>query len=918
MRCQAVDTSRENRIMPRFNMRRNLRALAALVLTMTATALAAERWSDDFRTTDQLHALVNVAPRRAFPRIPTRPDVRLNAADPTKFMSSDGSQPLGHGWFPVIRRLHDGTLLCAHREGVEHGMAQKEARAVVERSTDGGRTWSEPTVILQRPGWAISVMQIEQLGDGSIWANLRMLELGKSWAAAVMRSTDGGDTWAQVSDKGGYIACEMSNGELLWLIGGPPDAAPEDRWASVRATRTSRWVDGKVVWSEDRVHPELGPTADEWMVAETDRPGELVAMMRQQQHSHYYATAKSYDYGYTWTPWRDSNVFLGPIPCRPSIRSMPDGRLIFSYGQRWIGRTFAVISRDRGETWDVAHRQVLLHSPWQYHQSWDSHYTDIARAEDGLWLGIDYIASPRDREKQRGIYGTFVDERFFENAYSGLQLAWTRPPCFYGSVGLWRFDEAAGQFARDDINGNYGEINGALRTDGRLRGGLSFDGNDDHILIFDDATLRVPRYFGVSAWIKPEDPAREQTIISKAPAWSLVLRDGVPVLEVGKGHGQAARAQPLEPNRWTHVAATICMRSWYTRITLFVDGREVGNVKPADAEGRDYYAAEYEDAAVMTDRRMAGADPRFQEHARRKIRSTDCLVIGMDNNLGTRPFRGVIDEVLLHGAPLKPSLYRLAYQRDIAEQGRATSLPIRRAPGANWTTFDARVTQAEHVRFALLDAEGKILLPDLEPGADLSSIAADTVVLQATFNRAAVGQTPVLQEWSLGAAPVAPTVWRRPVPDQTAALTATKSAAGQPLMKRVAAVPENALRIGPVESGYVELYRVPLSSSGTIEFDLDRDPADIGKAWLELTVDDIDDPKEAVIVLNDEHRIEVNASVLGEGDGYSGALVVPVTALKRGRNVFKFTFADNLQGTTEGFTIQAAVLAVLPKELLPL
>ena len=890
----------------------------ALVALQAAVAGAATRWTDDFRTTAQLHAAVDLAPRRAFGRIPTRPDVRVNSADPSVFMSSDGTRELGYGWFPVIRRLADGSLLCAHREGIEHGMARQEARAVVERSTDGGRTWSAPIVVLQRPGWAVSPMQMTQLRDGSIWANLRMLELGKGWQYAIMRSEDSGRTWEQVADKGGYIACEMSNGELLWLISGLPDAAPEDRWTRARATRTSRWVDGEIAWSEDRVHPELGPTSDEWMVAETNRPGELVAMMRQQQHTHYFATAKSYDYGYTWTKWRDSNVFLGPIPCRPAIRSMDDGRLIFSYGQRWIGRTFAVVSRDHGETWDVANRQVILHSPWQYHLFWDSHYTDIARAEDGLWLGVDYVASPRDRPRQRGIYGTFIDERFFEQAYSGLQLAWTRPLHFPDSVGLWRFDELEGAFARDDVNGNYGEINGAVRTAGRLGGALAFDGEDDHVLIFDDGTVRVPRYFGISAWIRTSDPSREQTIASKAPAWSLVLRDGVPVLEIGGGYGQATRAQPLEPDRWTHVAATIAMRSNYSRITLFINGQQVGNVKPVDREGRDYYAAEYEDAVLQTDRRIAGTDPRFQENTRRKITSADCLVIGMDNDLTSRAFHGDIDEVLLHGAPLKPSLCRPAYQRDVAEQGTATSLPILLPNGSRWTTFDAKVTQPEHVRFALLDRGGAPVIQDLRPGADLSRIEAAVVVLQAVLRRPASGQTPILQEWSLGAAPAAPRLWQRPVPDQTAALTGAPSPAARPLMKRVEAVPENALRIAPTGSGHVDLYRVPLASSGTIEFELDRDPAGIAKAGLELIVDDIDDPKETVIVLNGEHRIEVNDTVLGEGDGYRGALIVPPAALKRGRNVFRFTFADDLEGTTEGFEIQAAALAVLPKELLPL
>lgn len=897
-------------------MQRSFMALILAILTLSAAA--EQRWVDDFRNVHHLHAIDGAVQRRAFGRIVTHPDVRLNSSDPSVYIASDGGQALGYGWFPTIHRLHNGTLICAHREGVEHGMAKKEARAVVEHSTDGGRTWTGPTVVLQRPGWGISPMQIFQLRDGSVWMNLRMLELGKGWKSAIMRSTDNGHTWQQISDKGGYIACEMSNGELLWLTGAPGPEEPGQRWpwSSSRATRTSRWVDGKIVWSDDRVHHELGPTSDEWMVAETDVAGELVALMRQQQHSHYFVTAKSKDYGRTWTKWRSSNLYIGPIPCRPSIRSMGDGRLIATFGQRWIGRTFAAVSYDRGETWDVANRQVILHSPRQFHAIWDSHYTDIARAEGGLWLAVDYIASPRDPAKQRGIYGTFIDERFFKKAFAGLQLAYTLPAFFPKSVGLWRFDELDGPFARDDINANFGEINGAKRVPGHLATALQFNGKDDHVLIWDDASLHVPRFFGVSAWINTPDPGKEQTIVSKAPAYTLLLKDGVPQLEIGNSISRAD-VKPLKPDTWYHIAATHSMRYNYTRVTHYLNGREMSNMRPVGANGNPHVAKTFAESIAQTDQRLSREDPRMQEFGHRKITHNECLVIGMDNDLKSRPFTGMIDEVLLHSGPFKSSLGKAAGERRFVQRAAVASEPIQRSADGKWTTFNAKTTLPERtsIQFTIDDADGKTLVKNVSPGADISHIAAPVIVLRAQLTSDLAGQTPILHQWSVGAHPAMPGPWRRPVPDQTAALIGKKGKA--PLMTRINGVSENALRIAPQKID-ASLYRVPVGAKGTVEFILDREPAMLSKAWLELIVDDIDEPKEATIILNGKQRIEIVGTVLGEGDGHRGALVVPVDGLIKGRNVFEFEFSDNLDGATEGYIILNAALSVLPKEVLPL
>jgi len=745
-----------------------------VVLALTATALggsvvAAEKggpilW-DDFRTLEKVEAdeTEGVAQLREFPRIVTRPDVRINRLDPSEYKDSNTGRSIGYGWFPKIIRLQNGELLCLFHEGNEHSIKDLECRTVLSRSNNGGRTWGEAEIVRQMKDWGVTFGAIAQSEDGAVWLDIARLKVagdGKGqWIWSILRSTDNGHTWEEVSDKYGMAPMvAMSNGELLWRNWG----TPERSWYSWHMTYTTTGLkDGKLEWSAPRYHPELGAT-DEWMVTETKNPGELVAMMRMQWDGDFYGTAKSRDYGKTWTDWRSSNVHQGVVPCRPMVHTMPDGRLIFAHGQRWIGRTFAVVSKDSGETWDIKHRQTILHSPRDYHISWDSHYTDIAQAEGDMWIGVDYIASPKSQDL-RGLYGTFIDARYFDDVFHGVTLAETGSPVTEETAGWWRFDETNGDFARDSVSSNYGEIHGATRVPGRVGGALGFDGKDDYVMIYDDATLWVPNWFSVEAWINTTDAAKEQTILSKAPGYTLVLREGKPGLEIGPYRMTADMKTPLAANRWHHIMVVYGLRPNYPKATFLVDGEEISFMKP------DYGAVtSYEEAIRLTDKRIADG-PMFQSYGG-KIKDTECLVIGMDNDLAGRPFHGAIDEVVIHAADLTEKIARNPAPRGYPERGRVTSRAIARPKGAEWTTFKAKTTtpKGTKVSFSILDAQGKTLMEDVKPGADLGAITAASIRLRAALETNDAGQTPALLEWSLGTTADKPAPGMRRFPDQCA------------------------------------------------------------------------------------------------------------------------------------------------------
>jgi len=122
------------------------------------------------------------------------------------------------------------------------------------------------------------------------------------------------------------------------------------------------------------------------------------------------------------------------------------------------------------------------------------------------------------------------------------------------------------------------------------------------------------------------------------------------------------------------------------------------------------------------------------------------------------------------------------------------------------------------------------------------------------------------------------------------------------------------LQVAPATELPLSLYEVPVGSQGMMVFEAPVEPKVVQEAFLDMNVDDIDEPKEATIRLNGNPPLEVPPEVLGEGRGHFGKMAVPVAQLREGRNEFTFAFVDDLGGTTKGYVIEAArLLLKVPK-----
>jgi len=110
------------------------------------------------------------------------------------------------------------------------------------------------------------------------------------------------------------------------------------------------------------------------------------------------------------------------------------------------------------------------------------------------------------------------------------------------------------------------------------------------------------------------------------------------------------------------------------------------------------------------------------------------------------------------------------------------------------------------------------------------------------------------------------------------------------------------------------IYGQPVGYTATMTVRLleDYDPSAIDRVLLWMNVDDIDDPKEAQIFINEQGPIPITKSWLGEGISYQGFIELQPQILRGGDNKIRFVFTDNLGGTTRGYEILEAAVVVVP------
>ncbi len=184
------------------------------------------------------------------------------------------------------------------------------------------------------------------------------------------------------------------------------------------------------------------------------------------------------------------------------------------------------------------------------------------------------------------------------------------------TVASWNFDGTT----LDSVGINHGVNYGAEYVDGKIGQALSFDGVGDYVLVEDDPSLDLVNDFTIAAWIytKTIDDTTHR-ILHKNSAYTFGITSSnsrLAVYHYGEFASVYSNNNVLSPNTWHHVAVTLDST---TGVTFYVDGQSKGG-----------------NAALTANVPV----------------NTNDVYIGIDEDLISYPFDGMIDELAIYNKAL--------------------------------------------------------------------------------------------------------------------------------------------------------------------------------------------------------------------------------------------------------------------------
>ncbi len=221
--------------------------------------------------------------------------------------------------------------------------APRGGRAMLVRSTDNGKTWSKPETIVDSP-WDDRHPAFVEALNGTIIATFFEWALGDKGGAhsVYTRSTDKGRTWSEPKRLPSPFSGDEIDGPLVLAKDGSIyaviDGAREGSKLSEAAVLRS--TDNGKTW---KILSTLKTDHDMYELSLAQLHDGSMAIIARKDSD----IAWSYDGGKTWTPF----ATLGWQLYAPSLLTLKDGTLLSIHGSYAAGGLRCTFSRDGGKTW---------------------------------------------------------------------------------------------------------------------------------------------------------------------------------------------------------------------------------------------------------------------------------------------------------------------------------------------------------------------------------------------------------------------------------------------------------------------------------------------------------------------------------------------------------------------------------------
>jgi len=272
-------------------------------------------------------------PADTFPRPVGLAAVRVTPLPPIEAAHTVQDAP-GYNSWPVMQSL-DNRLVCVYSRGTAHSIGEGKRGVYARTSTDGGKTWTPETLVVNTPevGEVTIGKGLDENGAMLLWVR----NVGPDgFSHDLYRSTDGVHFTHIVRPKLDPMPIQITDvfavpgtGLMaLWFAGQYSDSANDNSWGTLVST------DNGATWTQNVV--EKGLTKADWPTEQSAvylGDGKILAIGRTEFGKNTTEQAQfqltSTDGGKTWTRSRTN---IGDVRCStPSLILDPKTGLLSNY-----------------------------------------------------------------------------------------------------------------------------------------------------------------------------------------------------------------------------------------------------------------------------------------------------------------------------------------------------------------------------------------------------------------------------------------------------------------------------------------------------------------------------------------------------------------------------------------------------------